>query len=346
MTETGGQTASRRRRRLSTMMIGLLVIGAVAWSALWYVGRAQALARVDAGLAELARRGVVVTCPEPVIGGYPFRMELACASPSLALPAAGVVASGAALRLVAQVWDPFLVIAEIDGPIAAEDGRGGDVATTLKALQISLRWSPSGVERLSLAIDEADATFRSATGPAIRAVATRFEAHGRRSGAQGQDLDLAMTATAGAVTVDGRRAGPRRADLTIAATLVGAAVPGPGDRLAAFVAAGGRIEPLHLGLGASGVTIDGDGALRLGADGLLQGTIATTANGLAHLVTARDDLGPELTAAIGSYGLFGRPSTDPARPGRRLDLVIEAGQARLGRLVIGRIPPILPPAGR
>jgi hypothetical protein len=339
MTETRDSGRARRTRRLP-MAIGLgLAVLAAGWVAIWYSGRTRVLAEIDRIVADLGRRGLDLRCPDPVIGGFPFRMELTCPTPGVTDRRSGGVASATTVRLVGQVWDPFLLIAEIDGPILVEDGHGGRIAATVRSLRLSLRWSTAGVERLSLTAEGPDLAF---TGPGrlpLALKAASFEAHGRQTGTDGRDLDLAFHSAATEVAVAGRRLGPLRSDLDGAATFLGAIDRGAADPIAAFVGRSGRIEPLRLGVAVGGVSLEVSGALAFRPDGRLDGKLPAVVRGIESFAAAKGDLGPELSTAVGGFVLLGQPSGE-GRPGRRLDLVVDGGELRLGRLMVGRIPPL------
>jgi hypothetical protein len=330
------------RRRRWPLVIGLLgAVSAAVWTAAWFSARPFVFDAVDRGIADLDRRGVVVACGDRRIEGFPFRMVFACRSPGVASTRDGRRISAEALRVGVAIVDPFRPVAEFDGPITAEDGRGGRLVATVRSARLTLGWSTNGVQRISLSLDGPDATTSGADRPTVRLVASRIELDGRRG--EGRDLDLAASSTATTLTVAGRRVGPVRSDLAVSATLREAS-PGPDDvdPIAGFVARGGRIDPLRLSLAVAGLSLDGVGALRLDADGRLSGRLPVIAHGLSGTPTATADLGPELTTVLGGFALLGRPVVDDdGRPGRRLDLTVEAGDVRIGRVGLGRIPPLV-----
>mgnify|MGYP001766755025 CR=1 FL=1 len=334
--------APRRRIRLPLLLAFATAIAIAAWTAVWTTARGRILTEIDTHLATLAAGGVVVACAERDIGGYPFRMELSCRSPGVEIRSHGVVASASALRVVAQVWDPRLVVVEIDGPGLATDP-SGEISATWRTLRASLRWAGDGVKRLSLAADGLDLTARPLGKPTMRLVAAHLEAHGRPNGASGADLDLAANLAAASLGIADKRVGPPSADLAVAATLTNFLPPGPGPALPAFAARGGRIEAIDLSLAVGGIVVAGDGSLVLDGTGVLDGTVTLVARGLETLATGgAKDLGPELTTVLSGFVLLGKAPKDPARPGRRLEMIVDHGQVRIGRVTLGRLPPLFP----
>lgn len=338
----GAEGAGRGRRRpMPKIVAAIVAVIAVAWSAVWFYGRGRALEEVDRALAGLAARGVSIVCPEREVGGFPFRMELSCRQPGVTIAATGASGSATALRVVAQVWNPLLVIAELDGPLVGEDGAGTRVTATWRTLRASVRLSARGPERISVASTGLDLAVAPREGVAVGLTGEHVEAHGQRSGER--DLDLAVTGASTAVKVGGAAVGPRRADLGLTVRLNEAIPFGPGEPVRAFAARGGRIEPIGFDFASGGVTVHGKGEMTIGRDGVLDGSIGLAAKGLEAVVSGGAELGPDLQKLLGAFVLLGKTSTDPDLPGRRLDLIIERGRPRFGRLVGPPLPLLFRP---
>lgn len=338
--QTDGPMAAPRRFRRLPLVIGLgVAVAAAGWTAVWSMARSRLLAEVETRIAGLADRGIVVACPDRAVGGYPFRMELSCRDPGVEIRDRGVAASAAGLRVVAQIWDPRLVIVELDGPGMVKDA-GGETAAIWRSLRASLRWTTDGVQRLSVASEGLDLTARPTGRPAVRIAAAHAEAHGRPSGDGGRDLDLAVSLAAASLTVADKRVGPAKADLSATTTLVDFLPPGPGPALKAFAGRGGRIEPAGLALAVGGIAVEGTGRLTLDRSGVLDGMITLVARGLEGLASGgAKEVGPELTTVLSGFVLLGKGSNDPARPGRRLEMIVDHGLVRIGRLTLGQLPP-------
>jgi len=63
----------------------LLLLAALAWSGFWYFAASQVDAQADAWRAREARAGRVFDCARRSVGGFPFRLEVTCEGPSVAL---------------------------------------------------------------------------------------------------------------------------------------------------------------------------------------------------------------------------------------------------------------------
>lgn len=142
-------TENTRRSRfwLYTPFVLLLLV-AVAWSVAWFLIRSRAAETLDTWLAQEAQKGRQWTCTDRTIAGYPFRIEIVC--DTLELKQGAVTASFGRTEAIAQVYQPRLVIAEIEGPLRVSDGK-----VTLQGqwdlMQASIHASPTGLQRLSIA---------------------------------------------------------------------------------------------------------------------------------------------------------------------------------------------------
>ena len=111
----------------------LLLIAAAAWSAFWFYAASEAEVKADAWRAQEAKSGRVYDCARRTVAGFPFRLEVRCdgATVSLISQTAGQAAGERPLTarlgeilVVAQVYDPKLLIAEFRSPATNSDSRG------------------------------------------------------------------------------------------------------------------------------------------------------------------------------------------------------------------------------
>src|ERR1700736_2639574 len=118
--------APRRRPlwRLFIMPV-LVLIAAVAWTAFWFYAASQVEVSADAWRAQEAKSGRVYDCAKRSVAGFPFRLEVRCegATVSLVSQTAGQAATQAPITaalgeilVVAQIYDPKLLIAEFTAP--------------------------------------------------------------------------------------------------------------------------------------------------------------------------------------------------------------------------------------
>ena len=122
-------TPAPRRRPLWRLFImpALLVVAAAAWSAFWFYAASEVGVRADAWRAQEAKSGRVYDCAKRTVAGFPFRLEVRCddASVSLVSQTAGAQAPFTArlgeILVIAQIYDPKLLIAEFKAPATLAD---------------------------------------------------------------------------------------------------------------------------------------------------------------------------------------------------------------------------------
>src|SRR5258708_24869286 len=121
-------TLAPRRRPLWRLFIApvLLLIAAIAWSAFWFFAASQVDASADAWRAREAKSGRVYDCAKRSVAGFPFRLEVRCDGASVSLISqtatqAPVTAKLGQILVVAQVYDPKLLIAEFTAPATIYD---------------------------------------------------------------------------------------------------------------------------------------------------------------------------------------------------------------------------------
>src|SRR6201995_668204 len=119
------RTLAPRRRSLWRLFIMpvLLLAAAIAWSAFWFYAASKVDETADAWRAREAKSGRVYECAKRSLAGFPFRFEVSCSGASVALVSQAAGASQAPITarlsdilVVAQVYDPKLLIAEFTAP--------------------------------------------------------------------------------------------------------------------------------------------------------------------------------------------------------------------------------------
>src|ERR1700749_2261656 len=197
--------APRRRPlwRLFIMPV-LLVIAAAAWSAFWFYSASKVDETADAWRAREARSGRVYDCARRSVAGYPFRLEVRCdgASVSLSSQTAGQTATQAPITakldqilVVAQVYDPKLLIAEFTAPATISDHNGASsMIANWRTARSSIVGLPAFPQRASLVFDDPaiDRVGGSMQTPLARA--KHIELHGRI--AEGSPTDHPVIETA------------------------------------------------------------------------------------------------------------------------------------------------------
>ncbi|CAL8968210.1 hypothetical protein RHODGE_RHODGE_04189 [Rhodoplanes serenus] len=273
----------RRRPWLIALPLVLVVAAGLAWTAFWFHA-ASVTRTVLAGWQENeAAAGRTYACASQDVGGFPFRFELRCREPVAALRSASPPTRVSAVDavVVAQVWQPTLIIAEATGPLRLGPIEAAPAFSLDWSLaQASLRGLPTDPERLSVVLDRPLATSLDGTTAGLIGQADRAEFHARIAGGSARRdpvLDLALRLDE-AVAPMLARAGAAPVPLDLDAVGVLRGLPSLAPRsfagtLRTLQAAGGRLEVTRLRLQQGDIVATGTGTLGLSPRGALDGEL-------------------------------------------------------------------------
>lgn len=283
----------RRRPWLIALPLAVVVLAAIAWSGFWFYAAAQADAAIAGWRAREAEAGRIQNCANQSIGGFPFRIEAHCASPTVEFrtmqPPFTLAAKDA--LIAAQIYSPTLLIGEFAGPLTlAESGRVPILSADWRLAQVSVRGTPQAPERVSIAIDQPQMSRLSGSTMVPLARATHAELHGRMAGGSASQ-DPVIEAVLRLVQASAPGLHPataRPTDGEIDAVLTGlkdfAPKPWPA-RLREIAAAGGGIEIKRARLQQDDILVVGAGTLGLTPTGYFEGQLDITVAGLDRLIT-------------------------------------------------------------
>ena len=197
---------TRPRRWPLILPFGLVVVLAAVWSGVWFLASAKAETTLADWRAREAKAGRVYSCEKQTIGGFPFRIEVRCAEllaelrstePPVALKAKDLLAA-------VQVYDPKLVISELEGPLTiGEPGKPPGFVANWTLGQSSVRGTPEAPERVSFVFDEPVVQRIGEGGNTNLFKAQHAELHGRIKSGSAADhpiIDLALLLTAASGT--------------------------------------------------------------------------------------------------------------------------------------------------
>jgi hypothetical protein len=334
--------ARRSRFWLYTPFVLLLLV-ALAWSAAWFMIRNRAGEALDGWLAAQARAGRQWTCPDRSIGGYPFRIEVVC--DSLTLKQGAVTASFGRVESVAQVYQPRLVITEVEGPLRLTDGTV-TVQGSWDLLQASLHASQGGFRRLSLVARAPSVTVTGLTPSEIATSGQNLELHVRpnpsRTAERAYDAAISLK-QARVPALDGLVGGAEPTDLNADVTLTQAdGIQGRpiAQELERWREAGGRLDILMLQASKGSRRMEAKGDVRLDEEHRPAGQLTLAASGLDGLLgnlTGNRTGGALLGALLGqgpraSAQGNARPALAPLPP-----LRFENGLLSMGPFVIPNV---------
>lgn len=322
---------------------------ALAWTGFWFFMAHRTDSVMTDWIEREANHGRVWSCPDRKTSGYPFRIEVRCAAPGFTGPAGqrSVAGSLGSLAAFAQVYQPSLILADIDGPLQLKFDDGARVDLAWSRLRLSLRGTPQTLDRFSIQGADAVLTASAADQPLFEMRAGEFEAHVRQSlDRQDSAYDLALSLRRAVTPALDAFLGlndPADVDFAGAASHLAFAVKGSlAERLEVWRAAGGRLEPASLDVRKGQSRLRLNGGLGLDAAHRLEGKLTLEGDGLQPLFK-RFGLNLDMVAAGNLLdGLLGaKPKADgEKRAGLRLPLTLDRGRVAVGPL---RTPIALPP---
>jgi hypothetical protein len=293
-------TLAPRRRPLWRLFIvpALLLIAAVAWSAFWFFAASEVDVKADAWRAQEAKSGRVYDCAKRSVAGFPFRLEVRCdgASVSLVSQTAGATAPVTAklgeILVVAQVYDPKLLIAEFTAPATiSERGLAPSMTVNWSKARSSVVGLPAVPQRASIVFDDAaiDRVDASAQTPLARA--GHIELHGRLAEGSVSDhpvIETVLKLQGGTVQgVHPLLAQPFDADVRAMLTGLQDFAPKPWpQRFRELQQAGGHVEIVQSRITQGDVVAIAAGTLGLSAQGRLDGELQMTVAGIEKVIPA------------------------------------------------------------
>jgi hypothetical protein len=347
----------RPRRRPFGVLAGLAVVVVGGWTGAWFWIRGQIADNIDLTLTQLAQVGIEVTCPNRRLGGWPFRIDVSCEAPTLRIPTRGVAVDLARLSVTGLVYRPDVYIAEAVGPVTVRRGAdsGDAVWGTLRA---SLALANNTLQRFSLETrdfqgrlllaGQPEQGLRLAAGeahlmPAVAAapVAASAAVASTAPAPGPDDYRIAVTAERAETTMGGARLLPAPVDLALEAATTD--LPGPTFDPRDLAAAGAGLDLQRIRVGLGDIVFGGAGRLDIGATGGLNGVVEMQPIQGTPVTSSPPPVAPaSLKAAVtGAMLMFGtNRSSRTGLTGQRLDVVVDDGVVKVGRMTLARLRPL------
>jgi hypothetical protein len=286
---------SRRRTGLRYTILLFIVFALIAaWTGFWKFAAGKAQETIAGWRAREAQAGRIYNCGSEAVGGFPFRIEVNCedASAMFRSNQPPVELKTGSLLVVAQVYQPGLLIAEFRGPLTLGDpGKSPDIAVDWKLAQSSVRGTPQAPSRASLVFDQPVVDRLNGADRQNVLRAKHIEIHGRMaegSAASKPVIEVALELDqASAPTL--HPAATRPVDAKVTALLRGLNdfAPKPWSvRFREIQAAGGRIDIINARVQQGEILAVGGGSLSLDANGRLEGELRVTIAGLEQFLAA------------------------------------------------------------
>lgn len=254
------------------ILIALIVVAALGWSAYWVIGARMLRDAIDTGISTMEARGVEIDTAEIRVTGFPNRFDTMVDAPRIAWPG-GTAWRAPFLQVFALSYRPNQVIAAFPETQVFDTPAGEVRIGTARARASATFRTGSGkpLDHSNLVAEEVRLTWAGAEMRAARVLAaTRIpEGAGPERQNVGLTLDdvvLPQGAMAGAGVVDGLTLD---AVLDLSAPLSLAAV----ERGEVVVE---RIEIAGLDVDWGAMALAATGTLDVGADGSLTGRVDVT----------------------------------------------------------------------
>ena len=291
--------AGRRPRSRWGLFIApvLLLILAAAWSGFWFYAASQAEVAADAWRALEAKSGRIYDCAKRSIAGFPFRFEVQCSGASVSLVSQTASKTPFTAKLdnilvVAQIYDPKLVIAEFTAPATLTDG--------VTQTSFVVNWSkgrssvfglPAVPERASIVFDDPTINRVDGSVQVPLAKARQVELHGRLAEGSSRDnpiIETVLQIAQGSIQgVHPLLAEPFEADVRAKITGLKDFTPKPWrQRFRELQAAGGHIEIVQSRVQQGDMIAVAAGTLGLSPNGRLAGELQMTVTGLERVIPA------------------------------------------------------------
>jgi hypothetical protein len=351
-----------------------VVVLAGLWTVFWFYASSTAATTLTRWREQESRLGRTYTCGSQTTGGYPFRIEVRCGDAAVEMRAfqPALMIAAKSLVVMAQVYDPTLLIGEVTAPLTITEAGGRDtLVANWQLAQISVRGRPNAPERLSIAADDLRLDRGRESGGTRLAAANHMELHARLdpgSTPENPVADLVVRLSgAAAPAAGGLAAQPLDADVTAVLRGLKSFAPRPlPAMLRELQAAGGRLEVSSARLQQGETIVQANGSVGLSPNGRLDGTMTVTIAGFDKFMASVGGLQkvlpsaaapsrPALSAferiapalggsrdqvAAGLLGLLGERTLLDNKPAITMQLRLTDGAAFLGPIPLGQIPPL------
>jgi hypothetical protein len=276
----------------------LVLVAAIAWSAFWFYAASQVDETVDAWRAREAKSGRTYDCAKRSVGGFPFRFEVRCSGASVALVAqtAGASQTPVTARLgdilvVAQVYDPKLLIAEFAAPATISAPDQLSLMVNWSKARSSIVGLPATPQRAAIVFDDPAIDRVNASVPTPLARAKHVELHARLAEGSAQDhpvIETALQIAGGSLQeLHPLLAQPFDADVRTLLTGLKDFSPKPWpERFREIQAAGGHVDIVQSRIAQGDLIAAAAGKLSLNAGGRIDGELHMTVAGIEKVIPA------------------------------------------------------------
>ena len=337
------QTPPRKRRLGLILPFGLLLMGIVVWTGVWFSMRGTVDLRLTAAQDALRKAGYDVAWSSRSVTGYPFRLDVTLIEPRIR-DVSGWALAAPRLEAEAYTLTPGSWIIAAPQGLEFTRPRGGPVAVKGDLIRASLTHLNNHPPNVSFEGVKLAFTPGPGAQPFALSTADRVEFHLRA----GPDDEGGLFAEVknGKAQFSGlfaRIAGDKPVSMTWNSTLSkmsafeGATWP---EAVRRWTAAGGRMTVRSAGITAGDALIGANsGSLGVGGDGRLTGALDVTLRQAPRALSVMGEAGviPQPNAEAAVAVARARQGADEAA---RASITFQAGQTTLGPVAIGPAPKV------
>lgn len=310
-------------------LAGVMLLFA-AWSGYWLFAFNLAQQEAANRRAALAAKGTTLTCPAEGWSGYPFRIEFSCRAPvfDIKIEQHDITVSAAALLIVAQAYNPYSIVALLDGPSSIKVGDGSVREASHERAIASFRFTGTDCGRFSMEIPAL------AVSGVVEASLLTLHLRCRDNGA-----NIAMNARD--LTVYGTAEGPVRLDAASFDVMAPRSLFALSTALLNASVSGARAEILSAEIARDGVVVKGKGWLGLDPSKRLIGTIATETNDIDGLLGEASRYHPLSEADRAALKtLLGLIDSSAGDRQAKADFIAKDGELYWGPFKLADLPPL------
>lgn len=338
MARSSGGAHLRTPEKLAAIAIAILLVVAVAYSGFWFYLANQLRQRVEMLTTRLADDGVVASCGNLAVNGYPFRLGVACDSISAETGnGSGSKLSTASFASFASVLAPGHIVSTLAGPARFMLGDGRGLEANWQSMRATTDFELAGLHGAGLQSEDFEAEFTLFDLSTGRLAAEELGLSARQ---RGQDLEIAFHATATRLSGTALPQGLSAIDLDCEATLHDSSGFLADARFAPSALRGrsGRLTELRATI-PGGAALSLSGPFEISRSGLINGSFEVSVDSFEEWVATLAETFPSRRDAIENANrALGALAGDRDTLSVRLE--VREGQASLGFIPIGRIPSI------
>jgi hypothetical protein len=324
--------ASRKRGRLGWIVLILVLVlaalaGGYAWAWFHYAGELRTAATES--LATLGSEGRQAECPDMATSGFPLSLQLSCSGFIYRDPTRGVAVETGPVRSAAKVYDPLGISATFEEPATVALEGMPALRLTWASLTADTRLARPLPEHVAIAGSDIAAALADGGERLLHVGTAHLQAR-----PEGADLDLALAfekLAVGQSLTPGIDLPPLDGAARITVDDGIALLARPPKSLRGLSA---NVQNASVSSGEAKVTVSGPVAVD--ANGLVNAQLSVTVHQPQQIAALLGDVRPQMReqidTAFSTLAMLGESPTLP--------LTITNGEASIGFINIGRLPPL------